>query len=551
MANSEPNTHTLGASEPQPGSWAGMTVPVDGTAVDDLTGTTLNDTYAVERVLGEGGMGRVYLAQHARISQKRVAIKVLHLEFSRNSDVLARFQREAEAAACISHPNVVGVFDVDRTERGLPYLVCEYLQGIDLADHLKKVGKLELGTALHIARQLCRGLAAAHERGVIHRDLKPQNVFLVGDFSAGVPAEPFVKILDFGLSKFADADDNQLTKTGVIMGTPSFMPPEQALGQRATHLADIYGVGAILYTMLTGRSPFDEETPQSTVLAVMANDPARPRSLEPSISEQAELVIERAMAKNPAERYASAPALEQALEKLQHDSGGATSLVPGPPSAARPPLGSRIQLDSGTDEVRSSRPRLLLYTLAASTLFIAGAATAITGAEQASHLTFSRFELTLALLAVLGSCLTPAVLWVRHVHHTVWDNSSRVLALLGQVRAMVWTSIAVYGLGMLALRLVDDVLVRLVTSVPIRPLGATWPGWDFLLVLIALTAAVANAFRRKLGAPLSTSWIRRITSWIVVAAALCVVGAIVWMGLRWKSTATSTAPAAAASAATP
>jgi hypothetical protein len=139
------------------------------------------------------------------------------------------------------------------------------------------------------------------------------------------------------------------------------------------------------------------------------------------------------------------------------------------------------------------------------------------------------------------------VLWVRHVRRTIWDNSSRVLALLGQVRAMVWISVSVYGLGMLVLRLVDDVLVRLVTSVPIRPLGAAWPGWDFLLVVIGLIASVANGFRRKLAAPHSTNWLKRIASWIVVATAIVMVGAIVWAGLYWKSSATSSAAAAATS----
>ena len=143
-------------------SWRGVEAPASG---DDLVGTTLNSTYAVERLLGEGGMGRVYLAQHKRIAQKRVAIKVLHGEFSGNAQVLARFQREAESAAAISHPNVVTVLDVDVTPRGMPYLVCEYLEGIDLADHLREVKRLDVPDAVSITRQLCRGLGAAHARG--------------------------------------------------------------------------------------------------------------------------------------------------------------------------------------------------------------------------------------------------------------------------------------------------------------------------------------------------------------------------------------------------
>src|SRR5690606_12487932 len=129
-------------------------------------------TYVVESVLGEGGMGRVYRASHTRITQKRFAIKVLRPEFARDPEVLARFRREAEAAACIAHPNVVGVYDVDRTKDGLPYLVCEYLDGIDLSAHLKNTGPMQTATAAHVAVQVCAALEAAHARTVIHRDLK-------------------------------------------------------------------------------------------------------------------------------------------------------------------------------------------------------------------------------------------------------------------------------------------------------------------------------------------------------------------------------------------
>src|SRR5882724_7161 len=261
-------------------SWRGASVPDSG---DVLVGATLNNTYAVERLLGEGGMGRVYLARHTRIAQKRVAVKVLHTEFSGSSHVLARFQREAESAAAISHPNVVTVLDIDITPQGMPYLVCEYLEGVDLADHLREVKRLDVPDALSITRQLCRGLGAAHARGVIHRDLKPPNVFLVGDFSKGAPARLFAKILDFGLSSFKSGEGEQnLTKTGFIMGTPTYMPPEQARGQKVDHRADVYGLGTILYTMLTGRPPFEEETPQATILAVLNSEPPRPRSLVPT-----------------------------------------------------------------------------------------------------------------------------------------------------------------------------------------------------------------------------------------------------------------------------
>src|SRR6478735_5123709 len=302
--------------EPTPSTDA--TAPID--IGEDIVGLTLNDTYIPERILGEGGMGRVYLARHTRIRQKRVAVKVLHPEFFLNAQVLARFQREAETAAAISHPNVVTVLDVDRTPHGLPYLVTEYLDGVELADHLKSRGKLSATTAVHITRQLCRGLGAAHQSQVIHRDVKPQNIFLVGDFAHGVPERPPVKVLDFGLSRFSDGSESQLTQAGCIMGTPAYMAPEHARGEPVDHRTDVYGAGVVLYTQLTGRPPFEEETPQATVIAAMNAEPPRPRSIEPTIPPHLELIIERAMAREPAERYQDMSAFEQALGAFEAES---------------------------------------------------------------------------------------------------------------------------------------------------------------------------------------------------------------------------------------
>jgi serine/threonine-protein kinase len=204
------------------GAWQGPPVADD----DELVGTTFNDTYVVEGVIGEGGMGRVYRARHTRIAQKQFAIKVVRPELTRNTEVLARFRREAEAAACISNPNVVGVYDVGSTSEGWNYLVCEYLDGVDLAAHIEKVKRVDVATAVHIAYNVCDGLAAAHRQGVIHRDLKPHNVFLVRDQDGFMTAHPSIKLLDFGLSRFQDTGETDLTKTGVIMGTPAYMAPQ-------------------------------------------------------------------------------------------------------------------------------------------------------------------------------------------------------------------------------------------------------------------------------------------------------------------------------------
>jgi len=514
-----------------PLSWSGATEPVD--LGEDLIGVTLNDTYVVERVLGEGGMGRVYLARHTRIGQKRVAVKVLHPEFFGNTQVLARFQREAETAAAISHPNVVAVLDIARTPHGLPYLVCEYLEGIDLSDQLKAHGKLSVATAVHIARQLCKGLAAAHASGVIHRDMKPQNIFLVGEFSQGLPERPYVKVLDFGLSRFADASENQLTKTGYIMGTPAYMAPEQARGQRVDHRSDIYGVGVVLYTSLTGRPPFNEESPQATVFAVMHTEPARPRSVEPTIPPHLELIIERAMARDPAERYPDMATFEQALAGLELEGllRPTESIVPPPATQAEPSTRRGAREDN--DDVRAARPRLVSFVLAATALMICGAISSVSGLEYATHYRFSRVELGLLCLAIVGSSLTPALLWVLHVRRRVWDNSSRVLALLGQVRAAVVAGSSTYGLSRLALHVVDDFAVRLLVNSGLPALGATWPGWSLILPLLALDAALTVVWRRRL-AGIRSGWRRRLALSFATGLGLVVFAALVAAGLWWR-----------------
>jgi len=515
-------------------SWAGATEPVD--IGEDLIGLTLNDTYVPERILGEGGMGRVYLARHTRIKQKRVAVKVLHPEYFGNTHVLARFQREAETAAAVSHPNVVTVLDVDRTPHGLPYLVTEFLDGVDLSDQLKAQGKLSAATAVHIARQLCRGLGAAHKSQVIHRDVKPQNIFLVGDFSRGLPERPAVKVLDFGLSRFSDDSQNQLTQAGCIMGTPAYMAPEQARGEEVDHRTDIYGVGVVLYTMLTGRPPFDAETPQATVLAVMNSEPPRPRSVEPTILPQLELIIERAMARAPSERYQDMPAFEQALSDFETVSLARPIESGAPAAPAKQDLAAMRTLHESIADVNAARPRLVLFALSAAALMISGAISAVSGIEYASHHRFSRVELELLSLGIVGSALTPALLWVLKVRRTVWENSSRVLSLLGQVRAAVIAGVSTYGLAFLVLHVVDDFAVRLSQDSALPALGASWPGWSLLLPVMALNASITVVWLRRL-AVIRSGWRRRLAVTLVASLGLLVLVALVVGGLWWRGSA--------------
>jgi serine/threonine-protein kinase len=506
-------------------SWQGATILAD--AEDDVIGKTLSGTYSVERVLGEGGMGRVYLARHTRIAQKQVAVKVLHPEYGRNPDMLARFQREAETAASISHPNVVAVYDVARTPHGRPYLVTEYLEGCDLSQYLKQRQRLTLPTTIHIARQLCEGLAAAHRCGVIHRDLKPHNVFLVGDFTNGVPEFPHIKILDFGLSKFMDVADGQpVTKTGVILGTPAFMSPEQASGQETDSRSDIYGVGALLYTCLTGRVPFDEATPQTTVLAVIAKDPPRPRELESSIPEFAELVIQRAMAKKPAERFQTMEALLEALTQLEEQDCVSRDAMPSRPWPRAP-------FETQAEKAKAARPELILFLNLALLLVLGSVALAVTGIEQIYRWSLSRLELGLVLTCSATIAVTPTVLVARRIHRHVWGNTSRVVGLLGGVRVAVITAVTTYGIAWFGFRVFDAVVLRLIGE-PSRA-NLTWPGWDFLLPVLGVGAGIVALVRERASSDTRRGWRRTTSAVIAATATLALAALVIPLGLRWQT----------------
>ncbi len=521
MANSDIETRMIA---PRPESmkppdafetqWSDPPPPND---VDDpLVGQTLQRTYKVTRIIGEGGMGRVYEALHTRISNKRFALKVLHPEFSREPEVRTRFRREAEAAACISHPNVVGVYDVAVTDQGWPFLVCEFLEGMDFADLIKERGALEPALATHVVLQVCDALIAAHERGVIHRDLKPQNVFLLGGADT---QRPQAKVLDFGLSRFTDGSDNSLTKTGMIMGTPSYMAPEQARGERTDNLTDVYGAGAILYAAVTGRPPFNEETPQATLLAVMNYDPPRPHTLNPAVSVYLEMVIQKAMAKKPSERYPNMEAFRDALLAL--DVGELAS----PASRALSPSSADL------DEVTTARSQLILYTLAGATVLTTSLAAAVTGTVYvfAGHWPFSKTEVFLSVLVVVGTLLTPVILLLRKLSNNVWSSTARVVGLLQQVKAPVLAGLLTYGSAALALRFIDG-------SVLGNPASLAWPGWSALLFLVALIVA-GMTWIRKRWATGETSGTRRALfgpGLFAIGTMLC--GAVLYGGLQLRQT---------------
>jgi serine/threonine-protein kinase len=452
---------------------------------DELVGKTLGQTYTIIRVLGEGGMGRVYEASHKRISGKRFAIKMLHPEYARQPDVISRFQREAEAAASIHSPYVVDVYDVDRTNDGRPYIVGEFLDGQEFAMYLEKAGKMPVGAAVRIVRQICKALEAAHAKGVVHRDMKPENVFLTGDM-----AHPIAKVIDFGISKTGDTPGTALTKTGMIMGTPSYMAPEQARGERVDHRADIYAVGAILYCALTGKRPFDRGDPTATLTAVLTEDPPRPRSVEPSIPDPLELIIQRAMAKTPSDRFPSMADLDAALAPYDTDAELVHSGLLETPgqTAARitmTKVGTSTSLDRQAREVGMARPLIMLLS-ALGLFWVVGSIVTMIGAiirmarGPGQNLTGS--EAVLLSAGILFTLITPILLGVRHLRRTVWDNSVKALDLAERLKLPVVVGLVAYGLGSLLVRFIEIVVLR-------RAVGVAWPAWDILLMLIGGTAA--------------------------------------------------------------
>ncbi len=282
---------------------------------DPLVGTTLNERYLILHQIGEGGMGIVYEAQHVVI-EKRVALKVLRADFSSQSEVVQRFRQEAKSASRIGHEHIVDISDFGETPTGQCYFVMEYLEGEDLANVLAREGTVAPARAADLVLQCARALGAAHSKGIVHRDMKPENIFLTHREAN----EDFVKIVDFGIAKMSDvetpgAPGRKLTKTGMIFGTPEYMSPEQAGGKELDHRVDIYALGVILYEMVTGRVPFVGDSFMGILTQHMFETPLPLRKVNPQVEVSSELdaVIFRALAKDPDERYQTMEELAEAI----------------------------------------------------------------------------------------------------------------------------------------------------------------------------------------------------------------------------------------------
>jgi serine/threonine-protein kinase len=310
---------------------------------DPYLGTVVADRYRINRKLGEGGMGVVYSAHHV-VLEKPVAIKILADDLARRSDLVQRFLHEAKAASRIHQENIVDITDFGQTQSGTVFFVMELLEGRDLATLIRReVGPLPWPRAKPILVQICRALAAAHQKGIIHRDMKPENVFLV---ERGSHAD-FAKVLDFGIAKMTGMEEgagSRLTRTGMIFGTPEYMSPEQAQGTHPDHRVDIYAVGVIMFEMLTGQVPFRSDTFMGVLTKHMFEAPVAPSERRPDlgITPDLDAIVLRALEKDRDRRFPSMVELGQAIAATEggvpmaFGTGGRLVTRPGAEAAVMP-----------------------------------------------------------------------------------------------------------------------------------------------------------------------------------------------------------------------
>ncbi|MFO0680747.1 MAG: serine/threonine-protein kinase [Sandaracinus sp.] len=280
---------------------------------DPLIGRTLDGRYRVEAVLGEGGMGLVYRAKHAMLN-KSLAIKVLKPEVSKDTEVMQRFQQEAQSATAIGSPHIIDISDFGSLPDGSTYFVMEFLDGVSLTKALELEHPMRTERVVRVAKQICDALGAAHERSIVHRDMKPDNIYLV---KRGHETD-FVKVLDFGIAKVGGAS-SKLTKAGQVFGTPHYMSPEQCAGANVDQRTDIYALGVILYEMASGRVPFDADNLMGILTKHMYEKPIAPHELPPPVDVPPglEAVIMKCLEKSTEARYQTMAEVKADLEALE------------------------------------------------------------------------------------------------------------------------------------------------------------------------------------------------------------------------------------------
>jgi serine/threonine protein kinase len=282
--------------------------PVDTTGAPFQPGHVLDSRFLITEVLSRSGMATIFKAEDKQNNDQLVALKVPHLEYESDPNFFSRFQREERIGLELDHPFILKCIPVENRSR--PYIVTEYLKGSTLAHLLKAMCPLPEKDALKIASLICEALQYMHDHGVVHRDLKPQNVMICCDGT--------IRIMDFGIAR--DEVSRRITRMGnsTSMGTPDYMAPEQVKGKRADKRTDLYNLGALLYEMLTGVVPFQNDNPWAALNARVTGDPVAPRKLNPEVSAQAEEIVLCALQREPADRYPSAAAMKAEIDTVAH-----------------------------------------------------------------------------------------------------------------------------------------------------------------------------------------------------------------------------------------
>lgn len=275
--------------------------------MDKYVGKRLDGRYEIQEIIGVGGMAVVYKA-YDTIDDRIVAIKILKEELLENQEFRRRFKNESKAIAVLSHPNIVKVYDVGFGDR-IQYIVMEYIDGITLKEYIESQKTIRWKDALHFAEQVLQALQHAHDKGIVHRDIKPQNIILLPDGT--------IKVTDFGIARFSRSEHRTMTDKAI--GSVHYISPEQARGEVTDEKTDLYSVGVLLYEMLTGKLPFDADSAVSVAIMQLQNDPVKPRSINPSIPEGLEEIVLRAMQKNRAQRYQSAAEMLKDIEEFKRN----------------------------------------------------------------------------------------------------------------------------------------------------------------------------------------------------------------------------------------
>ena len=385
---------------------------IDGTALraasgaTDMVGSIVAERYHILKKLGEGGMGQVYLAEHVKMGRKS-ALKVMHPGMVKDVDAISRFNREAANASRISHPNVAAIYDFGETSDGVIYLAMEFVDGMPLTQVIEQTGALPAQRAAEIVRQAGEALAVAHDMGIVHRDLKPDNIMIAKTRDG----DDLVKVVDFGIAKAAGSESQKVTKTGLVVGTPEYMSPEQLAGDKLDGRSDIYSLALVAFNMLTGKLPFPADSAQESMIMRLTDRPKTLLEMRPDVawSPDVQAVMDRALERDAAMRYQTAAEfgrdLARVIDRMPETAAGpvGTQMTDLPPTRVAPPASSapartanavpQTVAPSASPRAeaanQSARPRrkLLIPVLAGATAIAVGVAAtlALTSRGSASH----------------------------------------------------------------------------------------------------------------------------------------------------------------------